>query len=126
VRHAGKHSTRLIIETSVPILRGADILAPNQVKTPCGRLYMAVQLLYVDPAKNDEYMALYLSLTKDLLAAAPSMAQHLVKTSLHVASGEYYQALQAAKQLLKYERILLGTEAEGPELVSQSADKTKT
>lgn len=108
VRNAGKHAVRLMIETPVPILRGADILPAKEVKTPCGRLYMALQLLYIDPAKADEYKELYLNLTKDLLAAAPSMAPLLEKTSLQVAGGEYYRALQQAKQLLKYEQVLLG------------------
>ncbi len=117
VRNAGKHSARLMIETAVPVLRGADILGPNQVKTPCERIYMAVQLLYLEPARRDESMALYVSLAKDLLSAAPSMGPHLAKTSLHVASGEYYQALQQAKQLLKHEQVLLG---------AQSPAETKT
>lgn len=114
VRNAGKHAARIIIETPVPVLRGGDILAPDQVKTPCGRVYMVLQLLYVDPAQRNEYMKLYLSLTNELLAAAPSMARHLAKTSLHAAAGEYYQALQTAKQLLQYERVLLSAPTMGP------------
>jgi flagellar protein FlbT len=107
VRNAGKHAVRLMIETPVPILRGSDILPASEVKTPCGRLYMVLQLLYIDPAKRGENTEHYLSLTRDLLAAAPSMAPQLAKTSLYVASGEYYRALQQAKQLLKYEQVLL-------------------
>lgn len=107
VRNGGKHSTRLLIETPVPVLRASDILSADDIHTPCERLYMALQLLYVDGAKEAEYSQVYLGLTQAVLTAAPSLSPLLAKIGLHVAAGEYYQALQQAKHLLRDEQALL-------------------
>ena len=107
VRNTGRHSAHLLIETAVPILRQRDILPEKEANTPCGRIYMALQLIYVDEAKRDEYMNLFLRLTREVLQAAPSMASVLEKVSVSVTAGDYYKALQQAKRLLQYEQCML-------------------
>jgi flagellar protein FlbT len=107
VRNTGRHSAHLLIETAVPILRRRDILPEKEANTPCGRIYMALQLIYVDEAKRDEYMNLFLRLTREVLEAAPSMASVLEKVSVSVTAGDYYKALQQAKRLLQYEQCVL-------------------
>ena len=107
VRNTGKHSAHLLVETPVPILRRPDILAAQDASTPCGRIYMALQLMYLDPVKRDEHLKLYLTLVQEVLFAAPSMAAALERINLHVAGGHDYKALQEAKRLLRYEQSLL-------------------
>ena len=47
----GRSRARLVIENEVPVLRESDILSPRLVRTPCQRIDMALQLLYLDPAR---------------------------------------------------------------------------
>jgi flagellar protein FlbT len=107
VRNNGAYSARLLIETPVPILRCPDILPESDVNTPCGRIYMAIELMYLQPEQNAEYMKLYITLTEELVAAVPSMTPILQEISPLVISGEYYKALQKMKLLLKREKNLL-------------------
>jgi flagellar protein FlbT len=107
VRNTGGHAAHLRVETAVPVLRSRDILSNKDAGTPCGRIYMVLQLLYLDDTKRDEYLKLYLSLTGDVLRAAPSMGPMLEKVSVHVLAGDFYKALQGAKELRIYEQTLL-------------------
>ena len=40
--------TRLTIKNNVTILREKDVLKPEDVDTPCKRLYFSIQLMYID------------------------------------------------------------------------------
>jgi flagellar protein FlbT len=107
IRNTSRHSAHLEVETTVPILRQRDILPQNQARTPCSQLYLAIQLLYLQPAKQAELQDLFLNLAKEVLTAAPSLSSTLQELSLLVAGGDYYRALQAAKPLLQQEKVLL-------------------
>lgn len=107
IRNNGAYSAQLLIETPTPILRCPSILPESDVNTPCGRIYMAIELLYIQPERQEESMQLYLALTRELLAAAPSMAPKLEEVSLLVFDGRYYLALQKMRYLLSREKELL-------------------
>src|ERR1700677_2580619 len=109
VRNNGAYSTQLMIETHTPILRCPDILPESDVKTPCGRIYMAIELLYIQPEQREETMKLYLTLTKEVIAAAAGrrVPPPGVGVTLLVRGGDYYRALQKMKRLLQHEKSLL-------------------
>jgi flagellar protein FlbT len=107
IRNMSRHSAHLLVETPVPVLRNRDILPQNEARTPCGHLYLAVQLLYLQPAKQTQLQDLYLTLAQEVLSAAPSLSPVLQDLSLLVAGGDYYRALQVAKRLLGQEQALL-------------------
>lgn len=107
VRNNGAYSTQLMIETHTPILRCPNILPESGINTPCGRIYMAIELMYIQPERREETMQLYLTLTRDVVAAASSMAPALQEVGRLVVAGDYYKALQKMKRLLKYEKHLL-------------------
>jgi flagellar biosynthesis repressor protein FlbT len=115
IRNSGNHPIHLLVETPVPILRQRDILTGKQADTPCGRIYLVLQLMYVTPEKREELQETFLSLIKDVLSAAPSMASPLESISLCVAGGDHYKALRKAKGLLKYEQQLLSSANTAPE-----------
>jgi flagellar protein FlbT len=107
VRNNGAYSARLLIETPVPILRCPNILAESDVHTPCGRIYMAIELLYIQPEHREECMKHYLTLMEEVLTAAPSLTPLLQEVGPLVLDGEYYKALQKMKILLQKEQGLL-------------------
>jgi flagellar protein FlbT len=111
VRNHGTHSVKLLIETPAPILRCPDIIPESDANTPCARIYMAIELLYIQPEQREECMRLYLALTGELRAAVPSMAPFLEEIHPLVAEGHYYKALQKMKHLLRREKGLLALAA---------------
>src|ERR1700722_13525937 len=107
VRNHGAYSAQLMIETHTPILRCPNILPESVINSPCGRIYMAIELMYIQPERREETIELYLALTRDVVAAASSMAPALEEVSRLVIAGEFYKAPQKMKRRLKYEKQLL-------------------
>lgn len=98
--------TRLHIEGKMPILREKDIILPTQAVSPCQKLYLTLQLMYMDrdPAKLHEA---YFDLVRQIIDAAPSTTAYLLDINEKVIGGSYYQALKEAKKLIKYESELM-------------------
>ncbi len=99
----GNNRSNLLVENSVPVLREKEIMSEEDASTPCRRLYFIIQLMYVDEKKLEEYHKIYWKLVKDLTGAAPSSLTLIDQISEQILEGKYYQALKAAKKLIKYE-----------------------
>ncbi len=103
----GDSRASLLIENEVPVLREGDILSPSAVRTPCERIYMALQLMYVDEERVTEHQATYIELAAEALHAAPSLAPVLRTVEEQIMAGRIYQALKSARELLHRERELV-------------------
>lgn len=99
--------TRLFIEGSAPILREKDILRVEDADTPCKKIYLMVQMMYLaaDPKKHHKT---YFDMIKDVQEAAPSTAPYIEEINNRILTGALYKALKEAKKLIDYERKLLG------------------
>jgi len=100
----GDAKSAFIVENDVPILREKDILTPAAADTPCKRIYLAIQLMYVDEKNLPEHHNTYWELVKDLAEAAPSRKPMLKVISENILNARYYQALKLTKKLIDYER----------------------
>ena len=98
--------TRLFIDGSAPILREKDILTPATANSPAKRIYLAVQLMYLE---NDisTLRSEYFSLVNDIVTAAPSCIPIVDEINNDILTGALYKALKAAKRLIQYEQDLL-------------------
>ena len=98
--------TRFLIDGNAPILREKDILTAETANTPVKRIYLCVQMMYLekDIAK---YQPLYFEFVKDLLAAVPSFKNQIEAASNHILSGSFYKALKDIKKLMAREEDLL-------------------
>ncbi len=106
----GIHTTNLLIENEVPILREKDILKKENADSPARRIYFVVQLMYMDQANLVEHHKLYWSLVNAFLKAAPSALGLIDKINVQILSAQYYKALKYARELIKYEQsIISGT-----------------
>jgi flagellar protein FlbT len=103
----GSSSTELFVENDTPVLREPDVLRPGSVRTPCERIYLALQLLYVDSEQPGRYTAAYRLLADEVLAAAPSCAPLLTSIDEHLKQGKLYRALREARRLIGHERRLV-------------------
>jgi flagellar protein FlbT len=106
IRNGSQRST-LWIESAAPVLREADILPPRLVRTPCERVYLALEMLYVEPARAAAHLAACEALAAEVRDAAPSLAPDLEAVDALVRSGDVYRALRRARTLLAREKELL-------------------
>ena len=98
--------TRFLVEGNAPILREKDVLTAETANTPIKRIYLCVQMMYLE---NDiaKYQDLYFEFVKDILAAAPSFRKQIESASNHILSGAFYKALKDIKKLMAQEEQLL-------------------
>jgi flagellar biosynthesis repressor protein FlbT len=102
----GEQRTRFFIEGDAPILREKDILTPATAETPAKKIYLAVQLMYL---QNDlsSHNKIYFPLVRDFLSAAPSATPIIADINNRILSGDLYKALKSAKKLVAYEQDLM-------------------
>jgi flagellar biosynthesis repressor protein FlbT len=100
----GNLKSELIIENNVPVLRDKDVMREKDAISPCKRIYLTIQLMYIDDKDLLEKHNIYWTLVKDVVEAAPSTTGLLTEISEHIANKNYYPALKLAKKLIKYEQ----------------------
>ncbi|MEI8145847.1 MAG: flagellar biosynthesis repressor FlbT [Alphaproteobacteria bacterium] len=107
--------TRLTIEGDAPILREKDVMTMETANTPCKKIYLVVQLMYLsrDPSQHHK---LYFDLVGDVVKAAPSTIPYIDEVNNHILTGALYKALKATKSLIEYEGTLLDHASRGTSL----------
>jgi flagellar protein FlbT len=98
--------TTFLIDGNAPILREKDILTSETANTPAKRIYLCVQMMYLEddiPA----YQELYLGFIKELIEAVPSFREQIEIASNLILSGNLYKALRELRTLIKREEDLL-------------------
>lgn len=103
----GTSRAHLTVLNDVPVLRERDILTEQTADTPCKRIYLAVQLMYMDERHLPQHHHTFGELIKDVIEAAPSTTNLLDRIGAFILNGEYYQALKAAKELIRYEQDIV-------------------
>ena len=98
----GSQRARLFIEGTAPILREKDILTAKTADTPAKRVYLVVQLMYLD-RNVDKHADSFLELSGDFLKAAPSSAAIIERINNKILTGDLYKALKEAKALISHE-----------------------
>ena len=98
--------TAFLIDGDAPILREKDILTSDTANTPVKRIYLCVQMMYLE---NDipGYQDLYLGFIKELIEAVPSFRVQIEEVSNLILSGALYKALRELRSLIKREDELL-------------------
>ena len=101
-----KQRTRLYVEGDAPILREKDILRAEDAVTPCKKIYLVVQMMYLSPDPQQHHQT-YFALVGDLIAAAPSMAAYIDRVNNFILTDSYYKALKEAQAMIVHEGKLL-------------------
>lgn len=104
----GDSRSQLTVLNDVPVLREKDILKEGDADSPCKRIYLAVQLMYMDAPNLARYHQYYWDQVRAVVEVAPSTTELISRISVFVLDGHYYQALKAAKELIRYEQELVG------------------
>jgi len=103
----GPAVAHLQIENKVTLLREKDILTEAEATTPCKKIYLVIQLMYIGDGLTAELGQLYWDLVRDVLAAAPSTNDLISQMSAYIVDSSFYPALKVAKKLISYEEELI-------------------
>lgn len=103
----GPDRTHFSLLNDAALLREKDILTEGRADTPCKRIYLAVQLMYMDPADATRNRKAFDQLSRQVLAAAPSAVGLIVRIADELDLGRLYLALKAARKLIEYEQELI-------------------
>jgi len=106
----GDHTTNLLIENKVPVLREKEILKKENAVSPASRIYFIIQLMYMDQENLADHHKSYWGLVNDFVKAAPSALAMIDKINVQILSAQYYKALKIARELIKYEQSLMQRE----------------
>lgn len=104
----GPDRAHISLLNEAAILREKDILTEQKADTPCKRIYLSIQLMYMDPPNTARYLASYEEIGREVVNVAPSTAALMATMSAELAAGRVYAALRSAKKLIDYEQELLG------------------
>ena len=101
-----ENRTTFLIDGQAPILREKDILTAETANTPVKRLYLCVQMMYLED-DIPKYQDLYMGFVKDLLEAVPSFRTPIETASKLILSGSLYSSLKEIRKLIGREEELL-------------------
>jgi flagellar protein FlbT len=103
----GPAVAHLQIENKVTLLREKDILTEAEASSPCKKIYLVIQLMYIGDGLTTELGQLYSDLVRDVLTAAPSTNDLISQMSAYIVESSFYPALKVAKKLISYEEELI-------------------
>jgi flagellar protein FlbT len=97
--------TDLSIENSAAILRGRDLMAPEEANTPARRLYFACMMAYVDQNELSGHQEDIIRLVRELMDAlqSPEAKSVCISFAQNVATLQFYKALADCRWLIAYE-----------------------
>lgn len=102
--------SELRLENTASLLRGKDIMRPEDANTPAKRLYFACMMAYIDLRNRQSHQRHAVEFLDALLGAlvAPEARLGCVKIAGHLARSDFYRALGECKKLCAYEAEALG------------------
>jgi flagellar biosynthesis repressor protein FlbT len=103
VRAIGR--TRLLVENRVAILRGSEVMAPEDATTPARKLYYSCMLAYIDAERREQHQDRVLDMLRDILAQMhqPEAQAACVRFANHLARTDFYRALATVRDLIAIE-----------------------
>lgn len=103
----GSSKAEFVVENNVPILRQNDILSPGDADSPARRIYLAIQLMYVDEDQIASHQKVYWQLVREFIDAAPSSLNLINQINELILKKKHYQALKTAQKLIVYEQEVI-------------------
>ena len=100
----GEHYSEFTVLNTTSILREKDILTEEMATSPCRRIYLTIQLMYMNENEDlTEHHKNYWTQVYDVMEAAPSFRELLMELSELVLVENYYKALKVANKLIDRE-----------------------
>jgi flagellar protein FlbT len=94
---------RLQILGDAPVLRAKDIMPEQEANSPCKRIYLLVQSMYLTRTP-EKYAEPYFGLVRQIQEDAPGTAPYFMRINEMIKGGSYYKALKETRKLVDYEQ----------------------
>lgn len=104
----GNTKAEFFIENNVPLLREKDIISEKDALTAAERIYFTIQIMYIDQDHLVSHHNTYWYYVKEIIQAAPSTTSLVDQISENIVGNHYYQALKLARELIDYEKEIMG------------------
>ena len=97
--------TDLLVENQVSILRGRQVMKPEEATTPARQLYFHTIMAYVDTADSEDHQDRIVEALEKVMVMLPTEEAGAVSLNFarHVAQLQFYQALSDCRQLMRLE-----------------------
>jgi flagellar biosynthesis repressor protein FlbT len=105
MRNGDRRST-LFFESQAKFLREKDIITESQADTPCERLYVWIQALYL-AGHSVELENAFMAQANEVMLAMPSTKQLVIDIHEKLNNEQFYPAIKAGHALIEYERNIL-------------------
>jgi flagellar biosynthesis repressor protein FlbT len=107
IRNTGR-THALHIESRADVIRGKDLLSPEDAETPVGRVYFMVQTALISPPSREELIPKIQSGLAELATVfGGGHLHHVFEAANLISQFDYYKALTHLRPLLRHERVLL-------------------
>ncbi|MDX2485497.1 MAG: flagellar biosynthesis repressor FlbT [Pseudodonghicola sp.] len=107
IRNADRRQT-LTIENYADVVRGSDLLDEAGAATPVKKVYFFIQSALLRPEIRDDLTPV---IQKSLAELVPifheRIAAHIFEAANHVSTANYYKALRALREVMRYENDLM-------------------
>ena len=107
----GERRASFVLETNTRFLRESEIITESEADTPCKRLYVLLQVMYLVDEPFEAETG-FMALAVQVMQAAPSMAPRIAAIHDATSAGERYKALKLGRELIAYEETLRANAAE--------------
>jgi flagellar protein FlbT len=102
--------TDVLIENGASVMRGRDVMKPDEANSPARRLYFACMMAYIDAGDLVAYQNEIIERVAGLIEVleSPEAKAACARFAEKVATGQYYKALAECRWLISYESEALG------------------
>jgi flagellar protein FlbT len=114
----GAGKCEFVVENPVSILRHKNIMKPEAADTPAKRIYLTIQLMYVDPEHLAGHREIYWKLIREFVEAAPRSLELIDRINEYIVGDDYYSALKSARQLIEFEEEVIESATKCSEILS--------
>lgn len=100
--------TQIAVENKVSILRGREVMRPEEATSPARQLYFATMLAYIDPTGREAHQEAIVQLLGLVMANLDTdeARETCVRFANDLALTDYYKALGAGRELITIEDAL--------------------
>ncbi|URD61388.1 flagellar biosynthesis repressor FlbT [Sphingomonas sp. KRR8] len=101
--------TELLVESKAALLRGREIMSPEDAVTPAQQLYFHTMMAYIDPERRELHQRGVVDCLGQVarLLASPDANRLAMSFAGHAAGMQYYRALTDCRQLIAQEKEVL-------------------
>lgn len=97
--------TELLVESKAALLRGREIMSPEDAVTPAQQLYFHTMMAYIDPDRRDLHQRGVVDCLGQVarLLASDNANRLAMSFAAHAAGMQYYRALSDCRHLIALE-----------------------